>query len=556
MDQTSNYESIPVGTTVIMSFPYTPSLTGKYYYAGGLEASLIGTDTYTEGFDDWNNPLFSVATPVVNLLAPPNSASSQSTSLTLRWNRVEGASTYQVQMGTDLSFAAPAVNDSTVTDTTRQVLGLANGTVYYWRVRAINAAAKSAYTVPFSFTTVVSTPGVPALVSPADGAPSQPIPITVRWNSVASAIGYHVQLSSDPQFGSLFVNDSTVTDTTRLVSGLANNTTYYWRVRTINSGGKSAFSTPYSFTTVVATPGVPILISPADGATTQPVALNLRWSRIPGASAYHLQVSTDAPFSALVVNDSTVTDTTRLVSGLTNNTTYYWHVQATNAGGKSAYATPYSFSTVVAAPGTPALLVPANGAASEPVSLILRWTHVTGAVGYQVQVSSDGFFGSPIVNDSTLIDTIRVLSGLENKTTYYWRVRAINAGGSGGYAPPFSFTTIVASPSQAQLVRPPNGASIGQDSILFAWNASVPEILSYEFSLIGDTTTVYVTTDTTLALKIPASGTAKNFSWHVRAKNLAGFGLFSDTWTFERSTTSVGMPGRSPENVFALSELS
>ena len=418
LDETGNYVTIPVGTTATMIFPYSPSVPGQYYYAGGLEVSLNGTDTYSEGFDDWKNPFFSVVTPVVALLAPADNASSQSTSLTLRWNHVNGTSTYQVQLGSDTAFSSPIVNDSTVTDTTRQVLGLSNGAIYYWRVRAISPGTKSAYAVPFSFTTVVTTPGVPTLVSPADGAPSQPMPVTVRWNTVASAIGYHVQVSSDPQFGSFFVNDSTVTDTTRLVPGLTNNTTYYWRVRTINSGGKSAFSTPYTFTTVVASPGVPVLLSPADGATTQPVALNLRWSHVTGASAYHVQASSDAQFSALVVNDSTLADTTRVVDGLANNTTYYWRVQATNAGGKSAYATPYSFSTVVAIPGTSALLLPLNGAASEPVSLILRWTRVSGAVGYQVQVSSDGFFGSFLVNDSTLIDTLRLVSGLENNTTY------------------------------------------------------------------------------------------------------------------------------------------
>ena len=547
LDETGNYVTIPVGTTATMIFPYSPSTPGQYYYAGGLEVSLNGTDTYSEGFDDWKNPFFSVVTPVVALLAPADNASSQSTSLTLRWNHVNGTSTYQVQLGSDTAFSSPIVNDSTVTDTTRQVLGLSNGAIYYWRVRAISPGTKSAYAVPFSFTTVVTTPGVPTLVSPADGAPSQPMPVTVRWNTVASAIGYHVQVSSDPQFGSFFVNDSTVTDTTRLMSGLTNNTTYYWRVRTINSGGKSAFSTPYTFTTVVALPGVPALLSPSDGATTQPIALNLRWSRVTGASAYHVQVSSDAPFSALVVNDSTLADTTKVVSGLANNTTYYWRVQATNAGGKSAYATPYSFSTVVAIPGTPALLLPLNGAASEPVSLILQWTRVIGAVGYQVQLSSDGFFGSFLVNDSTLIDTLRLVSGLENNTTYYWRARALNAGGTSGFTTPFSFATIIASPSQVQLVQPTNGANIGQDSTQFVWNGSTPEISSYEFSLIGDTTTVLVTSDTALSVKIPANSIQKSYSWHVRAKNLAGFGLLSDTWTFTRLTTTVNMPGGIPK---------
>ena len=123
----------------------------------------------------------------------------------------------------------------------------------------------------------------------------------------------------------------------------------------------------------------------------------------------------------------------------------------------------------------------------------------------------------------------------------------MNAGGSSGFATPFSFTTIIASPSQVQLVQPTNGASIGQDSTQFVWNGSMPEISSYEFSLIGDTTTVLVTSDTALSVKIPANSIQKSYSWHVRAKNLAGFGLLSDTWTFTRLTTTVNMSGGIPK---------
>ena len=551
LDQTDGYQTIPVGTTATKSFSYTPQQAGRYYRAGALLVDTGGVDIYSDGFNDWNNPFFTVVTPQVTLLSPPNHAFPEPVSLTLRWSRVAGATSYQFQLGGDSSFATYFVNDSTITDTTRQVVGLPNGVVCFWRVRAISPAAKSAYTVPFWFATVFPTPGVPVLVSPADGAPSQPISLTIRWNAVANAIGYHVQASNNAQFGSLVLDDSTLTDTTRLISGLANNTTYYWRVQTINSGGKSAFSAPYSLTTIVAVPVSPTLLSPADASSAQPVALHFRWSRVQSANAYQLQVSSDAQFGALVVNDSTITDTSRAVPGLANHASYYWRVRSINAGGKSAYATPFSFSTVVSAPGAPVLLSPVDGAASQPLSIIVRWSRMTGAIGYQLQVSSDAFFGSFFVNDSTLIDTLRVIPGLANNTLYYWRVQAMNAGGSSGFASPFSFTTVVASPSQVQLVRPSNGVSVGQDSVLFVWSASEPEILSYEFSLIGDTTAVFVTIDTAFGLRIPASTGEKAYSWRVRAKNLSGFGAFSDIWTFVRTTTGINMPGGIPKS-FAL----
>ena len=440
-DETTSSYVLPVGTTDTVGFSFSPRVLGQYYYAGGVKVWYGGAFNYSEGFDEWKTPLFSVITPAVNLLVPSDGAASQPTSLTLRWNRVVGASSYQLQLGTDPGFTTTIVDNGTLTDTTSQVQGLVTGVIYYWRVRAISPAVQGVYTVPFSFTTVLAIPGVPTLIAPADGAPSLPVSITFHWSTVTNIIGYHIQVSSDPQFNTLFVNDSTVSDTMRLVSGLSHNTTYYWRIRTVNTGGRSAFTVPYTFTTIVIMPNVPALVYPVDGSASQSTALNLRWTQVTSSNAYQVQLSSDAQFSTLVLNDSTVTDTTKLVSGLDHNTTYYWRIRAYNAGGVSAFTTPFSFSTVVAMPSTPMLLLPPDGVASQHISLMLQWSRVVGAVAYQLQVSSDAFFITPLINDSTLIDTLRVVSGLVNNTLYYWRVRAINAGGNSGYAAPFSFTT-------------------------------------------------------------------------------------------------------------------
>ncbi|MEX2054641.1 MAG: T9SS type A sorting domain-containing protein, partial [Candidatus Andersenbacteria bacterium] len=129
------------------------------------------------------------------------------------------------------------------------------------------------------------------------------------------------------------------------VSGLANNTLYYWRVNATNAGGTSSYSSTWSFTTIVAAPAAPTLASPSNGATGVSTSPTLSWNASTGATSYRLQVSTSSGFSQLVVDQSGITGTSYPVSGLANNTLYYWRVNATNAGGTSSYSTTWSFAT-------------------------------------------------------------------------------------------------------------------------------------------------------------------------------------------------------------------
>jgi len=57
------------------------------------------------------------------------------------------------------------------------------------------------------------------------------------------------------------------------------------------------------------------------------------------------------------------------------------------------------------------------------------------------------------VNDSTMIDTARVVANPAGMTPTYWRVRAGNLAGFGNYAEPYSYTT--GTPGPVVLVYPP-----------------------------------------------------------------------------------------------------
>jgi hypothetical protein len=197
---------------------------------------------------------------------------------------------------------------------------------------------------------------------------------------------------------------------------------------------------------LVATPAPPTLASPANQATGVATNPTLSWNASTGATSYGLQVSTNSSFSPTVVNQTGITSTSRAISGLLNGTTYYWRVNATNAGGTSAWSDPVrSFTTVVAAPPIPTLSLPLNQTSpTVPRPITFSWNPSTGATSYQLQVStsSTSWSGSRLkINQSNIQTPPYTESVLAGNTTYYWRVRASNAAGTSAYSSAWTFRT-------------------------------------------------------------------------------------------------------------------
>jgi hypothetical protein len=107
----------------------------------------------------------------------------------------------------------------------------------------------------------------------------------------------------------------------------------------------SAWSPVSNFTTKIPPALAPVLLSPPDGSQNISADTTLVWSSVPGAAIFHLQVSTVSDFASTVVDESALTQTFHLVTGLPLNATYYWRVNSTNAGGTSLWSVIWSFTT-------------------------------------------------------------------------------------------------------------------------------------------------------------------------------------------------------------------
>ncbi|TLY33131.1 MAG: hypothetical protein E6K56_01635, partial [Ignavibacteria bacterium] len=108
---------------------------------------------------------------------------------------------------------------------------------------------------------------------------------------------------------------------------------------------------------------------------------------------------------------------------------------------------------VLPSPAAPALIAPPNSSVVQSSPAMFRWRASSESTSYSIECASDSLFRVLVLNDSLLADTSRQFGGMTNNTTYYWRVRARNAGGSSAWSGVWRFTYL--NPATWKLISVP-----------------------------------------------------------------------------------------------------
>ena len=527
-----------------LGFPVTGLVAGTCYYYRARQENAAGVSANSDVMSAWT--------------APPNPNANAASGITgngftANWSAATGATGYFLDVSTSSSFSSfvSGYNNLSVGNaTSRSVTGLAEGSTYYYRVRAQNSGGPSGNSGAITATTVPAAPTANAATSISGSG------FTANWSAATGATGYFLDVSTSSGFSSFvsgYNNLSVGNATSRSVTGLSEGTTYYYRVRAQNGGGTSGNSGTISTTTyakpTVNSPTVtgigqtsatlganvannggtaltargtvwgtganPTGNAAAEGGTgtgtfshsrtglpagtliyyrgyavnsvgtaysaggsfwtipPNPTAsaasgisdsgFTAHWSAATGATGYFLDVATDGGFSSFVPgynNLSVGSASSWTVTWLAPGTTYYYRLRAHNSGGASGNSGTISVVTAPTAPTAGlATLVTASG-------FTANWSAVPGATAYLLDVATDGGFTSFVSGYNNLSvgnATSRSVTGLSQGTTYYYRVRAQNSGGTSGNSGAISTTThakpTVATPTVAAIAQ--TGATLG-----------------------------------------------------------------------------------------------
>lgn len=191
-------------------------------------------------------------------------------------------------------------------------------------------------------------PPAPVLNSPVNNATNVSINPTFSWNSSLGASYYQLQVSSQSNFSTTVFNQSNITTTSKQVTDLEQESSYYWRVRGSNANGYGPWSEVRSFTTQVPLQQ-PTLLSPADNSTNISITPNFVWQAVPTASSYQLQISGNSGFSSLLLNQTGINTNYYLASvQLENNAQFWWRVKAFSSQSSSAWSSAFTFTTAPA----------------------------------------------------------------------------------------------------------------------------------------------------------------------------------------------------------------
>jgi fibronectin type 3 domain-containing protein len=225
------------------------------------------------------------ATTSANVPAAPTGVTAMaqsSSSVSVSWGSVSGASGYRVYRWTSSSGAYALVAETAATAYTD--MWLSASTTYYYSVSAYNSAGESAQSYDASATTSADAPAAPTGVTATAQSSSS---VSVSWGSVSGASGYRVYRWTSSSGAYALVAETSATAYTDM--GLSASTSYYYSVSAYNSAGESAQSN-YAYASTSAP-------SPSDGNLSITVGFNLGAIAITGNNGANTIRRTGSPGS-------------------------------------------------------------------------------------------------------------------------------------------------------------------------------------------------------------------------------------------------------------------
>jgi len=425
---------------VYTSFKNPPLAGSAVRYSSDFGAMLVNANDTTANFqfitragtqiDSYTLAPGNIAPAAPGHLSATPISSSQ---IQLNWrDQSSNETAFEVWRSTDnvnfIRIATTAANSTTFTDT-----AAVSGTRFY-RIRATNSAGASAFSNTAATNAGIAAPGNLA----ATAISSSQIRLNWRDNSDNEA-RFDIYRSTD-NVNFTPVAFASADSTTFTDSSLIANKTYFYRVRAVNGATSSPFSNTASATTTLTGNS---LVAPSNlqAEAISSTQIGLNWTDNSAAETrFEIWRSTNnSTFAWRAQVGANVTNFTD--SGVTPGVTYFYRVRASNATANSAFSNTASASTGGSTTGAPAAPSNLSAAAMNSSQIRLNWMdNSTNETGFQIFRSTDNVNFTQLTQVGSNITTFTD-SNLAASTTYFYRVRALNASGTSAFSHTASSTT-------------------------------------------------------------------------------------------------------------------
>lgn len=328
-----------IADNVMIIFP-----DGKEVELNNLDANNI----YKVGYDGSVETLL-IATPAQKL--PKNFSYNNPQSLTLEWYLVGSAEEYLIQLS-DKSDFSNIINEETSNTNSLELGALEQNQTYHWRIKAVGESSESAWSAGWSFTVGMPLPTAPQLIAPENNARDHTQLPKFEWGTVSYPIKlgysttYELIVSKDTEFNE--IDFETITDQREytMEQPLESDLIYFWKVRALNHGTPGPWSDIWNFKTMPL-PAPPLLKTPEDGEQDVKLKPQFMWEKSELANSYHFQLAFDVEFENLEYEKERIAlNRTSIISGITPDTVFYWHVRGINDGGPGEWSETRSFRSI------------------------------------------------------------------------------------------------------------------------------------------------------------------------------------------------------------------
>ena len=373
----------------------------------------------TDDTDNTDNNVQPIPAPGIPFITASDSL------LTVKWPVVREAESYDVYINT--SMEPPGEPIKTVYTTTAVIDELINKTIYYVWIKARNAVQTSdfsprAHGTPWPDYEIPEIPIRPIIIAGSNQ-------LTVTWETSSGADFYEVYINTSPTVPSL--PEMTTNETHTIIKNLENDITYYIWIRAVNEIGKSDYSPPEAGTPQLAVeipnpPSKPELIPGSR-------EIYVSWNATEFAVTYEIWIGTSNNPNTAQKHGNNIIEREIIITGLTNETTYYIWIKAQNDIGTSDFspstsAKPSAFLVLPGAPVKPTVVPGYNG-------LTITWTAVEGALSYEIWLSETSNPANANKYGSDVTGLSVDISGLTNEKTYYVWIKSKNQVGTSGFSP-------------------------------------------------------------------------------------------------------------------------